>query len=344
MTSINPFDTPGKRVVRELWNAPLLRYLNETYGFRYRYMGLPGVDLLDVKLWKDIIDEVIAFEVPAKPTARDRQGRRNIMGLRRNLRLLGIPARAFFGPMEEVVILRKDYDGTPYNQNKVITLYNLDFCDEISSRIATREQGRQVWRFEAIRQILRDQRQCYDVTQGPCYFIILITVRDQIDANRLRDFLLNNLYSETSNYINVCGGIESLPSSGYVLGTHSWALKAFLHNLLRQYLANPNISAVFFPLVKYRGTPVRIRDEQLLESPMLHCMILCKFSELQVPSPAFLPSDFLAGVPSVRAVEGNRLIWDPEPGEPSAHTDTPNPRDWFSSTETIFLKGAQRQR
>ena len=75
--------------------------MNETYGFRYRYMGLPGVDLLDIKLWKDIIDEVVAFEVPAKPTARDRQGRRNIMSLRRNLRLLGIPARAFFGPMEE---------------------------------------------------------------------------------------------------------------------------------------------------------------------------------------------------------------------------------------------------
>jgi len=156
--------------------------------------------------------------------------------------------------MEEVVILRKDYDGTPYNQNKVITLYNLDFCDEIGSRIATREQGRPVWRFEAIRQILRDQRQCYDMTQGPCYFIILITVRDQIDANRLRDFFLSNLYNDTSNYINVCGGIESLPSSGYVLGTYSWALKAFLHNILRLYLTNPNISAVFFPLVNPTAT------------------------------------------------------------------------------------------
>ena len=170
MTSSNPFDSPGKRAVRDLWNTPLLRLLNQEHGFRYRYMGLPGVDLIDVKLWRDMIDEVIAFEVPARPTRNDPQGRRRILALRRNLQLLGIPGHAFFGPMEEVVILRRDYDGNQYAQNRVITLYNLDFCDEISSRISTMEQGEQVWRFEAIRQILRDQPTIISAARWPQVF------------------------------------------------------------------------------------------------------------------------------------------------------------------------------
>ena len=77
MTLSNPFDSPGKRAVRDLWNTPLLRLLNQEHGFRYRYMGLPGVDLLDVKRWHDMIDEVIAFEVRAGPleTTQKEEGR-----------------------------------------------------------------------------------------------------------------------------------------------------------------------------------------------------------------------------------------------------------------------------
>ena len=92
MTARNPFDTPGKRAVREQWNTPFLRLLNKKHGFRYRYMGLPGVELLDVKLWRDMIDEVIAFEVRAPRTPDDPEGRRQILALRRKLQLIGIPA------------------------------------------------------------------------------------------------------------------------------------------------------------------------------------------------------------------------------------------------------------
>src|SRR5713226_9391029 len=128
---------------------------------RFRYMGLPGVDLLDVKLWKDMIDEVVAFEIREKPDRNDPQGRRSITELRRNMQMLGIPGYAYFGSMEEVVILRQDYDGMEYKQDKLVTLYNLDFCDEITSKIETAQAGKQLLRFAAIRQILLDQHECY---------------------------------------------------------------------------------------------------------------------------------------------------------------------------------------
>ena len=135
----SPFvDNPQKCVVREQWNTPLLRYLNTTYGVRYRYFGLPGVNLIDVNLWRDMIDHVVAFEPPSK----DGNPRAGIDNLRRNMRARGILGRAYWGSFEEVVILGRDYEGTPYTQEKVVTLYNLDFCDEISSRVQTREKGK----------------------------------------------------------------------------------------------------------------------------------------------------------------------------------------------------------
>lgn len=330
------FDSAGKRAVRELWNTPFLDYLNRTHGLRYRYLGLPGVDLLDVMRWKDMIDEVIAFEVPAAPRKDDPEGRRFINALRRNLRLLGIPGHAYFGPIEEVVILRKDYDGGDYGQERVVTLYNLDFCDEIGSRIATRGQGRQVWRFEAIRQILRDQREVYRRLDGPSLFVILLTVRDQIDSQKLAGFLRTGLYGDTQAFIGTCASLNPLPSTGYVLGTHSWALKAFLHNTIRQYLTNPHISALFFPPVKYSGTPVKTKNGQM-PSPMLHYMILCRFDDPQNPTPLFLPNDYLASTSSARARDDQVLMWEAEPGEPATPHGDPDSTQWFQPWEQALM-------
>ena len=337
MTSSIPFDSLGKRAVREMWNTPLLRFINEELGIRFRYMGLPGVDLLDVKLWRDMIDHVIAFEVPPRNSRGDDQRRRNILALRRNLQLLGVPGHAYFGPMEEVIVLGRDYDGNRYFQDKVITLYNLDFCDEIASRISTKEQGEQIWRFEAIRQILRDQRQAFQRHGGPCYFILLLTVRDQINSEKLRGFLAGNLFDDTRAYLEACGGIRSLPDRGPLMGTHTWALKAFIHNAIRQYLTNPNISATFFPLVRYLGTPVQTSNGSI-PSPMLHCMIMCRFEDHQSPFPSCLPEDYLASVSTVRVSDQGHLVWDSQLGESLTRTGNPSSSMWFQEQGLCFLQ------
>lgn len=298
-------DSPGKRTVREQWDTPLLRHLHDRWKVRFRYMGLPGVDIIDLKLWADMIDEIVAFEIP------DRRGdpRRSILKLRGNLRLLGKPsAVAYYGPFEEVVILGRDYDGTDYRQEKVITLYNLDFCDEIGSRIQTRQRGRQpVWRFEALRHVLQDQKRCYEKGGEPSWFVILLTVKNQVNADRLSDFLGENLYVETQAYIDACRASCPIPATGHLKGTHTWGLKAFIHNALRSYLSTPHISALFFPLVKYVGKTV--------QSPMLHWVVLCRFDDPERPSPRVYPSSFLASVGSVRADPEAGIVLELEPGE-----------------------------
>ena len=330
MIARSPFDTIGKSVVRKQWNTPFLKLLNEKYGFRFRYMGLPGVDLLDVKLWRDMIDEVIAFEVPARKTKDDPEGRSGILKLRREMQLLGIPGHAYFGPMEEVVILRKDYDGTRYDQKKVVTLYNLDFCDEIASKISTRNQGEQAWRFESIRQILLDQKQVYQKYREPSRFILLLTIRNQIDAMKIRHLLSGNLFEDTSAYLRSCGGLNSLPNQGPLLGTHTWVLKAFVYNMLCQYFASPHIAATFFPVVRYYGTPVQAKRRQL-KSPMLHCMLLCNFDDERTASPAYSPVDYLSAVCSVEVTKRGKLRWVAQPGETHNQLGFPSSAGWFKN-------------
>jgi len=328
MTS--PFsDNADKRIVREQWDTPLLRHLHSEYGVRYRYCGLPGVDLIDVRLWQDMIEEVVAFEPPDESP----DGRAAITSLRHNLRKFGVSGRAYWGSFEEVVLLRKDYEGTEYLQNKVITLYNLDFCDEISSPVATQEEGKKVWRFEAIRQVLRDQHDCYRRDKAPRHFILMLTVRNQMDAAKLRRFLApSRLQGETKTHYDACMGLNPIPTAGSLVGTHSWALKTLIFNCLSAYFGNPNLSALFFPQILYQGTRKRIRVRgrtRYLPSPMLHWLVLCRFSDEEAPGPDFWPAAFLTN-PSVSV--GTRrgcLEWSPQDGEHHNGNGAPASVGWF---------------
>lgn len=331
-----PFtDNQSKRVVREKWDTPILRHLHDKYGARYRYMGLPGVDLIDVKLWKNMIDEVIAFEPP------DRSGdrRKSIKELRRNLKLQGIPGIAYYGSMEEVITLRQDFDGQRYSQAKVITLYNLDFCSEIASSIDTREQGKKVLRFEAIRQVLRDQAECYRMVGGPNYFILMLTVRNQIGAKKIHDFLNAPLLAEAERFRDECGKIVPIPNGGILMGSHAWALKAHLFNFLCMNFTNPNLSALLFPLVLYEGTPI-ITTNVHVPSPMIHWVILCRFGDDEGPAPRNFPNPFLPKS-SVVVMPNGALSWKPQAGETNDSSSDPDCIHWLHAFGGELLNDLQ---
>ena len=334
---VSPFtDNPEKRVVREQWDTPLLEHLHSRYGVRYRYLGLPGTDLIDVKLWRGMIDEVIAFEPPDDTDA----GRTAITDLRRNMRKAGIPGRAYCGSFEEVVLLRKDFDGEDYLQDQVVTLYNLDFCNEISSPVQTRESGRRVWRFEAIRQVLRDQFACYQSMGGPSHFILMLTIRNQINSRKIRDYLRpSTLQGDARAFYKKCSAEEGIPARGNLIGSHSWALKTLLHNMLHNYFGTPNFSGLFFPQVLYHGTRVRMRGGRgFLESPMLHWLVLCRFGDVETPSPEFWPDEYLSRA-SIAVQNEEALTWAAQTGEQCSDDKPPNAVEWLLQHGHDILTG-----
>ncbi len=324
--------------MREGWNTPFLKHIHEQYGVKYRYFGLPGTELEDIRLWKNMIEEVVAFEIPSL----DGDRRSNIVRLRLNLKKLGIRHVAYYGSFEEVVIRRKDLEGQDYKQDKLITLYNLDFCDEISSYVETQERGRKRLRYEAIRVILLDQKRCYLEREDgqPCYFIMLLTIRNQIRAERIIEYLRSNLLEETRSYVENCSKQSEIPASGDLTGTYAWAIKALLYDVLIGDFKGYNIDSLFFPILKYWGTPIRRLGRRTIESPMFHWMLLCKFGSDENPSPKVYPPQFLEKVNSLSVV-GSSISISIEPGEALDRDQKINPVDWFQQYESLFVKGGR---
>jgi hypothetical protein len=335
-----PFrDNPAKVVVRTVWDTPLLRYLHQEFNVRYRYLGLPGVELIDVELWRDMIDEVIAFEPPSRPP----NPRQAIAALRRNMKLKDIRGSAYCGSFEEVVMLRRDLDGQHYAQPRFVTLYNLDFCDELTSRVDTRT-GPRVLRFEAIRQILRDQATCYLADKSTQHFILLLTARNQTSADKLHALLGGvELLAQVKSHQDICEGLNPIPDtrSNPLVGTHTWALKTAVFNHLLGWFNNPCLSVLFFPLMMYNGTPVTLRSSSgtsQMPSPMLHWVILCKFAEPEQSAVDSWPRQYLQTACVSVTNEGD-LAWSPQAGETGTTTGRPDIVSWLNQHGEHVLRG-----
>lgn len=274
-----------------------------------------------------MIDEVVAFEI----TAEGPDPLQNVSTLRANLARLHIPATVYYAPFEHVVLLGRDWENQAYAQRDVITLYNLDFCDTIGSAVPTTDQSKKVLRFEAIRQVLLDQARVHREGSEPSWFLMLLTVRNQIAAAKLDELLGDDVLAETAVYRLACEAERALPSpttQGMTIGKkHTWALKAALHNTLRGYFKGTNVAALYFPLVKYTGASSA--------SPMLHWMIFCQFDDPQRPNPRFYPARFLNGVTSLRARKEDGITPEAEPGEVGPSPCT-SPVEWFQRHEHAF--------
>jgi hypothetical protein len=325
--------------VREKWNSPFLEYIHKQYGVRYRYFGLPGPNLEDIRLWRNMIEEVVAFELHSI----DATERSNIVQLRLNLNKLNIRHVVYCGSFEEVVLRRGDNEGQEYKQDKLITLYNLDFCDQISSYVETRELEQKSLRYEAIRVILSDQKQCYlsrDDGQ-PCYFIILLTIRNQIEAEKVIEYMSRDKpLEETHSYFLSCSNKCGIPTSGSIMGTHAWAIKALLYDFLMTNFKGHNIDSLFFPILKYMGTPIVALGEPPIESPMFHWMLLCKFGSDENPMPRVYPQQFLKKVNSLGVV-GSSISISIEPEEDLNRTQQTHPVKWFQQYESAFVSGGR---
>jgi hypothetical protein len=323
------FDTQDKKTVREVWNTPILRYLHDNHQIKYRYLGLPGVDLSDIKLWRDMIEEVVAFELPD----RGLNERESIVQLKRNLELVlvKVPSKVYYGSMEQVIILREDIDGSKYSQTKLITLYNLDFCDEITSKIPTKA-GEKCLRFELIRQLLTDQHECYRINSELNIFIMLLTARNQTSSDFMKSYLFDEdgLDTTTHNFVEEANKVRPIPTENIsLIKEYGWALKAFIYNTIRSYLAAPHLTCLLFPMVKYTGRPV----SKTIASPMMHWMFLCKFEDPQLPRARVYPKNFL--LKSSLAVADKIVSMSKGPGE--VHDSKVDPLAIFKEYEKYFF-------
>ena len=160
----NSFNTENKFFLRDKWNKPLIKFLSKNVKDKLVYMGLPSPNGDDVNHWIEFIKVVIAFQCReySKPSDST-QSREDVEKLEEFLRALERESKlesyvVYDGYLEEVVL--KGRDNSPqsihFEIQRFITLYNLDFCNDIASPIEfVDELGdlQTVFKFDAIKKL-----------------------------------------------------------------------------------------------------------------------------------------------------------------------------------------------
>jgi len=247
--------TDNKRTIRRQWNAPLLSFLKEHFNRKLVYFGLPSPKAEDIDDWIDFIDYVIAFQcrnypLPSDPSQDDapvRELELKLNNLMRKKRIIDF--QLYDGYIEEVIINGKDNDNLKFDLRNFITLYNLDFCNEITipQTIINQTTGNEetVYKLHVIKKIIDIQRQNNSI---PFKFVLFLTVKAnfwQIEANDYLKCVKNDpIYGKYLEAINNLSGIDRSVR----------ILRAYIFQTLTGLLCANSYIPEFLPVVMYHGS------------------------------------------------------------------------------------------
>jgi len=245
----NSFDSPAKRHIRSAWGKSLLKFLYETLNSKLIYLGLPSENPEDIYEWIDYLDEVYAFQCREYPEpSEENQSREKVVLLERKLRTLEIQNRlsysvVFDGYIEEVVLngIDNNPEPTTFGHEDTITVYNLDFCNQITTPIKYNKDGipKEAYKFDAVKELLRYQKQTNDLSKK---FILFLT----INAKYSDEHVTKHVYEHFKDYYNSVsrlGGIE----------TRSRILKTYVFKIMRDAFEYHNFIPEFLPVIRYKG-------------------------------------------------------------------------------------------
>ena len=248
------FGSEDKKVIRSRWAKPLLAFLHNILGKKLFYLGLPDSQAFDIHEWIEYLDVVYAFQCRDHKAASDpSQSRDKILelesvGLSLNRRGKLSDFQVFDGYIEEVVL--RGYDNSPtrkdFIQNDVVTVYNLDFCNNISSPIKYLDrQGNycEAYKFNAIKKLMEIQASLPFSSQK---FVLFLTVHCSYDGQEFTNFHDNPPDDNIKSYLEATKGFSLSQKSPY------W-VKAFVYHSLKVFFTNANFVPEFLPVIHYLG-------------------------------------------------------------------------------------------
>ncbi len=258
-------NSPGKDYVREYWNTPVLEYIFNKEKVKYNYLGFPGPEIIDIIHWQNMIAHVIAFEY---------------IKLRKKVETAlfytGIEYVVYSGFMEETVLNNIDQEGKKFIQDRLITLYNLDFTNYITGKIP--ERGTTL-RFDALRKIISFQRDAYFADRARDVFIMFLTVKAGYHAKHIKAYLQSELSAEVESIVSRFRTQEMINPKWS--GTNAVILRTFIFDKMTNYFQTHNISSIFLPTFEYMGGSKRT-------TPMMHMTAICKHNKVGRSTPILL--------------------------------------------------------
>lgn len=247
--------TSNKVIIRKYWNAPLLEFLTQTFRKKLAYFGLPSPQAGDLNDWIDYLDFIIAFQCrnypyPSDPSQSDKPVRElesNLIKLMRQKKIIDF--QLYDGYIEEVIINGKDNDNLKFDLNDFITLYNLDFCNEITfpQEVFNEKKGsyEPVYKLHVIKKIIDLQR---TNNATPFNFVILLTVKANFWKTEADDYIKQmKLDPIVGSYLDKISLLKGIDKSVRIL-------KPYVIHTLSSILCSNNYIPEFLPVVWYKGS------------------------------------------------------------------------------------------
>lgn len=248
------FNSQPKRAIRTNWVTPLISFIRNRLGKKLFYLGLPSDEALDIKEWLEHLDIVYAFQCREYPrVSHESQSREKVLKLEELLREYERKKQlqtfeVFDGYLEEVVLRGYDNSPTPkdFLQNDVVTVYNLDYCNSITSPIKFVDKSgniRNAYKFDAINTLMRRQA---DLPLRSKKFLLFLTIHCSYDDGQTQNFKSNPPNKDIAEYFKRINGFSKSKQAPFIL-------KAFVHDNLSKFFATNNFIAEFFPVIYYKG-------------------------------------------------------------------------------------------
>lgn len=243
----------NKDIIRKYWNKPLIKFLKEFLGKKLFYLGLPSPKAEDIKEWVEYIDEIIAFQCRDYPNpSSPEQTREQVLGLEKELLKyeregLIKNSLVFDGYIEEVIAQGKDNLNNKFEQDKFITLYNLDFCNSITSpqEVLNKETGKveKIYKLHTIKKLLETQSTLNKITKT---FILLLTIHINFHDSEISRFIK---MTDSSSFLKYKSKLKKL--KGKELKAR--LLKSYIFDSIKSYFCHYNFIPEFLPVVLYKG-------------------------------------------------------------------------------------------
>ncbi len=248
-------DNKSKKVIRLEWCKGLISYIHKLLKYRFLYLGLPGIALYDIEAWSEYIDQIIAFQCRDYPMPSSSiQSPKKVAEMEESLKALERKGliktfSLYDGYIEEVVLKGRDTAGNIFSQNDVVTIYNLDFCNNLTSALPVPDSKgtlQYVYKSHAIKKLLEIQRDITSSTR-PKKFIMFLTVHASYREKEMEIFQRQPESKYLSNYFKQIRRL-SLEEKQIRL------LKAYILDIIRRYFAHCNFSCHLFPAIYYKGS------------------------------------------------------------------------------------------
>src|SRR5436190_16206930 len=243
-------DHPRKQIIRKKWAKSLLELTTKKLKSKFVYLGLPGIKALDVLEWLEHIEKVVAFQCNQYGGKELDDGSDDINELLTLLNKLETQEKIksfqlYRGYIEDVVIRGIDDAGAFYTQNDFITVYNLDFCNTLTSpRKLADEKGKvlEYYKLDVIKRLLEFQDK---ITSPPKNkFIMFLTV----NSNFIEENIDSIKNSSIVNYKKMISKI-SKPAARQIR-----LLKAYTYHHISEHFNKNNFNVEFLPPIFYQGS------------------------------------------------------------------------------------------